>query len=160
MDTDDIEPTEGNQTRDLWKLACWEMGREVSATNSSLICIWYCVLLQPAYSSYEKALYASLAGDIKNVSLNTCNVSKSLVLGNRTNLGLLSLPAPWNGFIGGWFDFMELCVIECRLLDLQMDRWRYNELTLSVINPNSLGPFPGLALYMAAVIVGIWISKD
>ena len=36
LDTDDIEPTEGNQTRDLWKLACWEMAREVSPKNLSL----------------------------------------------------------------------------------------------------------------------------
>ena len=27
---DEIEAIEGNQTRDLWKLACWEMARDVS----------------------------------------------------------------------------------------------------------------------------------
>ena len=59
---------EGNFTRDLWKISCWEMAKDVNLRNN--LYYPYLTLLhfsQPGYSAHEKAIYAALSGNIKQV---------------------------------------------------------------------------------------------
>lgn len=46
---EEVDPVEGNTGRDLWKISCWEISK--------------C----PYYSSYEKAIYAALSGNINQL---------------------------------------------------------------------------------------------
>ena len=40
---DSVKHVEGNMTRDLWKLSCWEMARAVRGVVCVCMCVCVCV---------------------------------------------------------------------------------------------------------------------
>ena len=69
---------EGNFTRDLWKICCWEMAKDVRMLAKYGLVINIIISLssfsQPGYSAHEKAIYAALSGNIKQVHMNDIHV--------------------------------------------------------------------------------------
>ncbi|KAJ3343380.1 Nucleoporin nup84 [Gonapodya sp. JEL0774] len=82
----------GNRNRDLWKAMCWEVAREAS------------------YDKYERALYASMCGDIQNI-LDVCETWEDHLWAYYTSLTEMTatqvlrkyplppLPAPVSDFL-------------------------------------------------------------
>ena len=76
MQGEELESVEGNFTRDLWKFSCWEMAKDVCVLLNILTFPSLSFLPsplpplfpQPGYSVHEKAIYAALSGNIKQVS--------------------------------------------------------------------------------------------
>ena len=46
--TDDLDPVEGNVTRDLWKISAWELANDVSGVFIYTVCVLTMPSLPPA----------------------------------------------------------------------------------------------------------------
>lgn len=70
---------EGNFTRDLWKISCWEMAKDVCyvVKTWTYLIVYFPPFTQPGYSAHEKAIYAALSGNIKQVHISLLGLCKS-----------------------------------------------------------------------------------
>ena len=67
--SEEIQPLEGNCCRGLWKESCWHMIREVCCGDGLVLVLIFCHPQKAGLDNYEKAMYATLIGDLDYVRI-------------------------------------------------------------------------------------------